>query len=71
VRGVVVRDGQLSLVDDLVVRDPGRGEVRVTVTASGLCRSDLLLIEFTGPRPAAWGTRRQESSARSEAKCGA
>lgn len=54
-RGVVVQAGKLSLVDDLEVRDPGPHEVSVSVQASGLCRSDLLLLEFPVPHPAVMG----------------
>lgn len=54
-RGVIVRDGKLNLVDDLEVRAPGPREVRVRVESSGLCRSDLLLMEFPDPTPAVMG----------------
>ncbi len=54
-RGVVVWDGKITLADDLEVRDPGPHEVSVEVQASGLCRSDLLLMEFPVPYPAVMG----------------
>lgn len=50
-RGVLVQNGELALVDDLEVRPPRANEVSVRVVASGLCRSDLLPI--AEPRPAA------------------
>lgn len=41
-RGVVVRKpGAKALVENLVVDDPGPGEVRVKVLASGVCHTDL------------------------------
>lgn len=54
-RGVIVRNGKLDLVDDLEVRSPRRSEVKVQVEASGICRSDLLLMEFPDPSPAVMG----------------
>jgi S-(hydroxymethyl)glutathione dehydrogenase / alcohol dehydrogenase len=54
-RGVVVRDGKLTLAEDLSIREPGPHEVSVAVQASGLCRSDLLMLEFPDPRPAVMG----------------
>lgn len=54
-RGVLVRNGQFELVDGLSVRDPGPHEVKVAVEASGICRSDLLLLEHPSPSPAVMG----------------
>jgi Zn-dependent alcohol dehydrogenase len=53
--GVVVQDGKLTLADDLEVRSPGPHEVGIRVLASGLCRSDLLLLELPMPDPAVLG----------------
>lgn len=42
----VLWDGErLRLVDDLAVRAPGPGEVRVQVLRSGICHSDLNMID--------------------------
>lgn len=54
-RGLIVVDGTLDLVDDLDVRAPGPEEVKVRVETSGLCRSDLLHLESPDPRPLAMG----------------
>lgn len=48
-RGVVVRNGETTLTDDLHVRAPGPNEVGVKIVASGLCASDL--IPLTAPTP--------------------
>jgi S-(hydroxymethyl)glutathione dehydrogenase/alcohol dehydrogenase len=47
-----VFDGQrLVVVDDLLVREPAAGEVRVRVLASGICHSDLNVLDGTSPVP--------------------
>ena len=47
-----VFDGDRVLVaDDVEVRDPGPGEVRVRVLASGICHSDLNVLDGTAPVP--------------------
>ncbi|MFE5484949.1 Zn-dependent alcohol dehydrogenase [Streptomyces sp. NPDC056527] len=51
-RGVVFDGKHVQVVDDLVVRDPGPGEVLVGVRAAGLCHSDLSVIDGTIPFPA-------------------
>ncbi|MFF3845801.1 Zn-dependent alcohol dehydrogenase [Streptomyces sp. NPDC002328] len=51
-RGVVFDGKRAEVVDDLVVRDPGPGEVLVAVAAAGLCHSDLSVIDGTIPFPA-------------------
>ncbi|MGW6564469.1 Zn-dependent alcohol dehydrogenase [Streptomyces sp. NPDC054975] len=51
-RGVVYDGKHVQVVDDLVVRDPGPGEVLVGVRAAGLCHSDLAVIDGTIPFPA-------------------
>src|SRR5215468_5730224 len=38
-------------VDDVAVRDPGPGEVRVAIRAAGLCHSDQSVINGTIPYP--------------------
>ena len=46
-----VWDGtRISVVDDVTVREPGPGEVQVEVQASGICHSDLNVIDGTSPR---------------------
>ncbi|MGW2637467.1 Zn-dependent alcohol dehydrogenase [Streptomyces sp. NPDC001348] len=50
-RGVVFDGKQVRVVDDLAVRDPGPGEVRVAVSAAGLCHSDLSVVDGTIPFP--------------------
>ncbi|MBQ1089014.1 Zn-dependent alcohol dehydrogenase [Streptomyces sp. B93] len=51
-RGVLY-DGErvVRVVDDLEVRDPGPGEVRVAIAAAGLCHSDLSVVDGTIPFP--------------------
>lgn len=45
-------DGQrLHVVDDLEVPEPGPGEVTVRVLASGICHSDLNVLDGTVPVP--------------------
>jgi Zn-dependent alcohol dehydrogenase len=50
-RGIVLRGGTAEVVDDLVVRDPGLGEIRVEIGAAGICHTDLSLIDGTIPWP--------------------
>ncbi|EMF51056.1 alcohol dehydrogenase [Streptomyces bottropensis ATCC 25435] len=48
----MVFDGKRAeVVDDLVVREPGPGEVLVAVSAAGLCHSDLSVVDGTIPFP--------------------
>ncbi|CAM5670464.1 Zn-dependent alcohol dehydrogenase OS=Streptomyces alboniger OX=132473 GN=CP975_15225 PE=3 SV=1 [Streptomyces alboniger] len=51
VRGVLFDGERAEVVDDLEVRDPGPGEVLVSVAAAGLCHSDLSVIDGTIPFP--------------------
>jgi S-(hydroxymethyl)glutathione dehydrogenase/alcohol dehydrogenase len=44
-RGIVWSGGKLQLVDGLGVRPPGPGEVKVKVLRSGICHSDLNMID--------------------------
>ncbi|MGV2984253.1 zinc-binding dehydrogenase [Microbacterium sp. AGC85] len=53
--GAIVVDGRIEVVDDLEVRDPEVHEVRVQVTASGLCRSDLLHLDRPSDQPVVIG----------------
>ncbi|MDT0571048.1 Zn-dependent alcohol dehydrogenase [Streptomyces sp. DSM 3412] len=50
-RGVVFDGKRAEVVDDLAVRDPGPGEVRVAIAAAGLCHSDLSVVDGTIPFP--------------------
>ncbi|MEW2166436.1 Zn-dependent alcohol dehydrogenase [Streptomyces sp. NPDC007084] len=50
-RGVIFDGKRTEVVDDLEVRDPGPGEVRVAVVAAGLCHSDLSVVDGTIPFP--------------------
>lgn len=50
-RGVVFDGRRVEVVDDLVVREPGPGEVLVAVAAAGLCHSDLSVVDGTIPFP--------------------
>ncbi|MPY46877.1 Zn-dependent alcohol dehydrogenase, partial [Streptomyces phyllanthi] len=50
-RGVVFDGKRTEVVDDLVVRDPGPGEVLVAIAAAGLCHSDLSVVDGTIPFP--------------------
>jgi S-(hydroxymethyl)glutathione dehydrogenase/alcohol dehydrogenase len=47
----VVFDGTEAKVRDVELRDPGPNEVRVRIAASGVCHSDLSVIEGTIPFP--------------------
>ncbi|MGW7261876.1 Zn-dependent alcohol dehydrogenase [Streptomyces sp. NPDC054842] len=50
-RGVIFDGKRTRVVDDLEVRDPGPGEVRVAISAAGLCHSDLSVVDGTIPFP--------------------
>ncbi|MBL1081942.1 Zn-dependent alcohol dehydrogenase [Streptomyces actinomycinicus] len=50
-RGVVFDGKQVQVVDDLAVREPGPGEVLVSIAAAGLCHSDLSVVDGTIPFP--------------------
>ncbi|MFI9646698.1 Zn-dependent alcohol dehydrogenase [Streptomyces sp. NPDC052040] len=50
-RGVVYDGTRARVVDDLRLRDPGPGEVRVALAAAGLCHSDLSVVDGTIPFP--------------------
>jgi S-(hydroxymethyl)glutathione dehydrogenase/alcohol dehydrogenase len=51
-RGIVFDGNDLVLTDSLEVRDPGPGEVLVRMLASGICHSDLNVVDGASPRPA-------------------
>ena len=51
-RGVVFfKPGEPVSIEDIQVRDPGPGEVRIALKAAGLCHSDLSVIDGTIPYP--------------------
>ncbi|MGW4978799.1 Zn-dependent alcohol dehydrogenase [Streptomyces mirabilis] len=50
-RGVIFDGERTQVVDDLEIRDPGPGEVRVAISAAGLCHSDLSVVDGTIPFP--------------------
>ncbi|MFE7896096.1 Zn-dependent alcohol dehydrogenase [Streptomyces sp. NPDC057424] len=50
-RGVIFDGKQVRVVSDLEVREPGPGEVRVAISAAGLCHSDLSVVDGTIPFP--------------------
>jgi len=41
---------RLQLVDDITVLDPGFGEITVKIMASGVCHSDLSILNETMPQ---------------------
>jgi S-(hydroxymethyl)glutathione dehydrogenase/alcohol dehydrogenase len=43
--------GRPVAIEDVRVRDPGPGEVRVAIKAAGLCHSDLSVLDGTIPYP--------------------
>ena len=49
--------GKVSFTDQLTVREPGEGEVLVRIVASGICHSDISVIDGTidWPAPAVLG----------------
>lgn len=51
VRGLVFRDGRMELTDELVLRAPHTGEVVVRNLHSGVCHSDISVMEGTIPWP--------------------
>ena len=51
VRAVVFDGSALVVVDDLEVPEPGPGEVTVRVLASGICHSDLNVVDGVAPVP--------------------
>lgn len=50
-RGIVWDGQELSVVTDLTVRDPRAGEVSVRIAHSGVCHSDVSVIEGAIPFP--------------------
>ena len=48
-KGIVWDGKELALHEDLEVRDPGAGEVRVRIARSGVCHSDLSVMNGTIP----------------------
>ena len=47
----IVWTGQLEVRDDVAVRPPRQGEVRVRISHAGLCHSDVSVIDGTIPFP--------------------
>ena len=58
---------RLELVDDITILDPGPQEITVKIMASGVCHSDLSILNKTMPQelPAVLATKARESSPRS------
>jgi len=54
-RGIIFDGERLQLTDTLEVRDPGPGEVKVRVLRSGICHSDLNMIEAQARVPVVLG----------------
>src|SRR3954469_7299023 len=50
-RGVVFDGTAYQVVDDLLVRGPGAGEVQVRIESAGVCHSDLSVVNGTIPFP--------------------
>jgi S-(hydroxymethyl)glutathione dehydrogenase/alcohol dehydrogenase len=48
-RAAVFDGDRLTVVDDVGVREPEAGEIRVRVLASGICHSDLNVLDGTSP----------------------
>src|SRR5438067_6247417 len=54
-RGAVWDGSELQLVDDLDVRPPGPGEATVRVLASGICHTDLRVLDSGDSAPVVLG----------------
>jgi Zn-dependent alcohol dehydrogenase len=50
-KGIVWDGSEMRVRDDLEVRDPGPGDVRVQIVNSGVCHSDVSVIDGTIPYP--------------------
>lgn len=50
-RGIAFTDDGLTVTDEIEVRDPRPGEVRVRIVAAGMCHSDVSVIDGTIPFP--------------------
>ena len=50
-RGIVFDGHELVFTEDLTVREPEHGEVLVRIHASGICHSDLNVVDGVSPRP--------------------
>lgn len=57
VRGAILDDGRVDVVDDIAIDEPRGGEALVELTMAGVCGSDLALLEgkFPFPTPALLG----------------
>ncbi|MEJ0011048.1 MAG: alcohol dehydrogenase catalytic domain-containing protein [Bauldia sp.] len=47
--------GQMPRLEDVVVSDPGPGEVRIRVMAAGICHTDLGYVEYARATPVVLG----------------
>lgn len=54
-RAIVFDGEELRLVNDMAVREPGPGEVKVRVLRSGICHSDLNMVAAKVPGPVVLG----------------
>jgi S-(hydroxymethyl)glutathione dehydrogenase/alcohol dehydrogenase len=54
-RGIIFDGERLRLTDALSVREPGRGEVKLRVLRSGICHSDLNMVEAKALAPIVLG----------------
>jgi len=54
-RGIIFDGERLQLTDELEVRDPGPGEVRIRVLRSGICHSDLNMVQANARAPVVLG----------------
>ncbi|MCU0274152.1 MAG: alcohol dehydrogenase catalytic domain-containing protein [Acidimicrobiales bacterium] len=50
-KGIVFDGAEMRVVDGLEVRDPGPGEVKVQIVNSGVCHSDVSVLDGTIPYP--------------------
>ena len=50
-RAIIYRGHGAEIVDDVVMDDPGPGEVVVALKAAGLCHSDVSVLDGTIPFP--------------------
>ena len=51
VRGVLFTGSEVEVVDDLLLRPTGPGELRVRIAAAGICHTDLSVVDGTIPYP--------------------
>lgn len=51
IRGAILEDGEVKVVDDIEIDEPRTGEALVELTAAGVCGSDIALLQGTFPFP--------------------